>query len=155
MTEEKIKAYWQEFLSTLSPDSPYHSKAYIAEGWGDNPALADELGVLIVQGIKTATCSAVWAWEAEGNPVPKDGYITIALDGRGEPICIVETYEITLRKYNEVDADFASTEGEGDLSLEYWREAHKRYFTRTLAKIDKVFSEDMPLVCERFRVIYK
>ena len=155
MTEEKIKAYWQEFLSTLPPDSPYHSKTYIAEGWGDSPAFADELGALIVQGIKTGTCSAVWAWEAEGNPVPRDGYITIALDGRGEPLCIVETYEITLRKYNAVDADFARAEGEGNFSLEYWREAHKRYFTRTLAKIGREFSEDMPLVCERFRVIYK
>ena len=155
MTEEKIKTYWQEFLSTLPADSPYRSKTYVAEGWGDSPALANELGALIVQGIKNATCSAVWEWEAEGNPIPEEGYITIALDGRGEPRCIVETYEISIRRYNEVDADFAHAEGEGDLSLEYWRAAHKRYFTRTLAKIGKEFSEDMPLVCERFRVIYK
>lgn len=155
MTEESIKACWQKFLSTLPPDSPYRAKTYVAESWGDNPALADELGTLIVQGIKTGTCSAVWAWEAEGNPIPKDGYLTVALDGRGEPLCIVETYEITIRKYNEVDADFARAEGEGDLSLEYWRAAHERYFTRTLAKIGKEFSDDMPLACERFRVIYK
>jgi len=155
MTEETIKAYWQKFLSSLPADSPYHSKTYVAESWGDNPALADELGALIVQGIKTGTCSAVWEWEAEGNPIPEEGYITIALDGNGEPLCVVETYEITIRKYNEVDADFARTEGEGDLSLEYWREEHKRYFTRTLAKIGKEFSADMPLACERFRVIYE
>jgi len=155
MPTKPIEAYWQEFLSTLPADSPYHRKTYVAESWGDNPALADELGALIVQGIKTATCAAVWSWEAEGNPIPKDGYLTLALDGRGEPLCVVETYEITFRKYNEVDADFARAEGEGDLSLEYWREAHKRYFTRVLAKIGKEFSEDMPLVCERFRVIYE
>ena len=155
MTEGRIKTYWQEFLSTLPADSPYRSKTYIAEGWGDSPALADELGALIVQGIKTATCSAVWEWEAEGNPIPDEGYITIALDGRDEPLCIVETYEIFVRKYNEVGADFARAEGEGDLSLNYWRDAHKRYFTRTLSKIGQEFSEDMPLVCERFRVIYK
>ena len=155
LNQESIQAYREKFLASLPADSPYRSKSYVAEGWGDGPEMADELGALIVLGIKTATCSAVWAWEAEGNPVPKDGYITIALDGRGEPLCIVETYEITIRKYNEVDADFARAEGEGDLSLEYWREAHKRYFTRTLAKVGKEFSEEMPLVCERFRVIYK
>ena len=155
MTRETIEAYWQAFLSTLPHDSPYHTRKYVAEGWGDSPAMADELGALIVQGSKTATCSAFWEWEAEGNPIPQAGLITSALDGRGEPLCIVEAVEVTVRKYNEVEADFAREEGEGDLSLNYWREAHKNYFSRVLKKIDREFSEDMPLVCERFRVIYK
>jgi uncharacterized protein YhfF len=150
-----MEAYWQRFLSTLPDDSPYRSTTYIAEGWGDSPVMADELGALVVQGTKTATCSALWEWEAEGNPIPHAGLITIALDGRGEPLCIVETMEVTVRKYNEVEADFAREEGEGDLSLNYWREEHRNYFSRVLAKIDKEFSEDMPLVCERFRVIHK
>ena len=151
---ENIIAYWKKFLSTLPSDSPYRSKTFIAEGWGDSPELADELGALIVQGTKTATCSALWEWESEGNPIPEEGYITIALDGRGEPLFVVETIEISFQKYNEVDADFARAEGEGDLSLNYWRAAHKNYFSRVLRKIGKEFSEDMPLVCERFRVIY-
>jgi uncharacterized protein YhfF len=155
MTEETIRKYWAQFLASLPPNSPYRTMSYIAEGWGDSPVLADELGALIVQGIKTATCSALWEWQAEGNPIPDVGLITIALDGRGEPLCIVETVEVTIRKYNEVDADFARQEGEGDLSLRYWREAHRNYFSRVLKKIGKEFSEEMPLVCERFRVIYK
>lgn len=155
MTEETVKNYWQKFLSTLPPDSPYHSKTYIAEGWGDSPEMADELGALIAQGIKTGTCSALWEWEAEGNPIPEKGLVTVVINGRGEPLCIVETVEVSIRNYNEVDADFARAEGEGDFSLDYWRAAHKRFFTRTLAKIGKEFSEDMPLVCERFRVIYQ
>ena len=155
MTGESVKLYWQKFLSTLPPKSPYHAKTYIAEGWGDSPEMADELGALIAQGTKTGTCSALWEWEAEGNPIPEVGLITIALDGHGEPLCIVETVEISIRKYNEVDADFARAEGEGDLSLEYWRAAHKRFFTRVLSKFGREFSEEMPLVCERFRVIYQ
>src|SRR6185503_18489807 len=121
---ESIVAYWKKFLSTLPSDSPYISKSYIAEGWGDSPEMADELGALITQGVKTATCSALWEWESEGNPIPEEGYITIALDGRGEPLCVVETVEISFHKYNEVDANFAREESEGDLSLNYWREAH-------------------------------
>lgn len=155
MTQESIQSYWQEFLSTLPSDSPYHSKGYVAEGWGDGPDMADELGALIAQGVKTGTCSALWEWEAEGNQIPQVGMLTVVLDGRREPLCIVETVEVTIRKYNEVDANFARSEGEGDLSLAYWREAHKNFFSRTLSKIGKEFSEDMPLVCERFRMIYK
>ena len=155
MTTESVQAYWQKFLSTLPVDSPYHSKSYIAEGWGDSPEMADELGALIAQGTKTGTCSALWEWEAEGNTPTQVGEITIVIDGKGEPLCIVETTEVTIRNYNEVDADFARAEGEGDLSLEYWREAHRNFFSRTLSKIGKEFSEEMPLVCERFTVIYK
>lgn len=155
MTEEKVKAYWQKFLSILPPDSPYRTKTYIAESWGDSPALADELGNLIYRDIKTATCSALWEWEAENKPVPQQGQITIVLDGHGTPLCIVETTEVTVRHYHEVDSDFAQAEGEGDFSLEYWRQAHRNYFSRTLPKIGRDFSEEMPLVCERFKVVYK
>lgn len=155
MTEETVKAYWKKFLSTLPKESLYHSKTYTSEGWGDNPEMADELGTLIAQGAKTGTCSALWEWEAEGNPIPQEGLITIVVDGRGDPLCIVETVEVSIHKYNEVDAEFARAEGEGDLSLNYWREAHKKFFSRVLSKIGREFSEDMPLVCERFRLIYK
>ena len=88
-------------------------------------------------------------------PLPKIGDVWVELDGNGNPVCITETVEVTIRKYNEVDAQFAHDEGEGDQSLNYWREAHKNFFSRVLSKIGKKFSEDMPLVCERFRVIYK
>lgn len=155
MTKESIQKYWQQFLASLPPDSPYHTKTYVAEGWGDSPEMADELGALIAQGKKTATCAAVWEWEVEGNPLPQVGLITIVLDGHGEPLCIIEAVEMVVRKYNEVDADFAREEGEGDLSLQYWRELHRNFFSRILPKIGKEFSEDMPLVCERFRVVYR
>jgi uncharacterized protein YhfF len=155
MTDARIEVYWQEFLATQPPGSPYHDRSYIAEGFGDNPALADELAALVLSGIKTATCSALWEWQAEGNPIPEVGLLSITLSGTGDPICILETTEVTLRRYNEVDEDFARAEGEGDLSLAYWRDAHKHFFSRVLAKIGREFSEDMPLVCERFRVVHK
>lgn len=152
MTDSQIEMYWEAFLAA-HPE--YRGKPYIAESFGDNPALADELGSLVLSGVKSATCSAVWNYEAEGEPLPQVGTLWLVLDGRNEPMCVVETIEVTIRKYNEVDADFAHAEGEDDLSLESWRAGHKRFFTRTLAAIGKEFSEDMPLVCERFHVIYK
>ena len=155
MTNETVNAYWQKFLSTLPLDSPYQTKPFISEGWGDSPEMADELGALIAQGIKTGTCSALWEWEAEGNTPTQVGEVTVVLNGQGEPLCIVETVDVFIRNYNEVDAEFACSEGEGDLSLKYWREAHRNFFSRTLSKIGKEFSEEMPLVCEQFRVIYK
>ena len=150
-----IEQYWQAFLATLPEDAPARRATYDAEGFGDNPALADELGALVLEGKKTATCSSLWEWEAEGKPVTEAGAYWIVLDGRGAPMCIVETVEVTLRRYDEVDAAFAYAEGEDDRSLEAWRAGHRRFFTRTLAAIGKEFATDMPLVCERFRVVYR
>lgn len=155
MDEKAIKAYWEAYLATLPPESPMHDKSYTAEYFGDNPELANELGALIANGTKTATCSAVWEWEAEGTPIAEAGPITIVLDGSNTPLCIIETIEVTIRPYNEVDSQFAYEEGEGNRSLEYWREAHWSYFSRVLPKIGKEPTLDMPLVCERFRVIFK
>ena len=117
--------------------------------------MADELGGLIADGTKTATCSALWEYEAEGEPLPEVGVKTVVLDGNSDPLCIVETMEVEVRPYDRVDALFAYEEGEGDRSLEYWREAHWRFFSRTLPDIGKEPEMDMPLVCERFRVIYR
>ncbi len=152
MNRSNIEIYWENFLAA---NPSYRGRPYIAEPFGDNPALADELGSLVLSGRKSATCSAVWNYEADREPFPHVGQLWLVLDGRNEPMCIVETIEVTFRNFNEVDADFACAEGEDDLSLESWREGHKRFFTRTLTTIGMNFSEDMPLICERFRVIYK
>jgi uncharacterized protein YhfF len=72
----------------------------------------------------------------------------VMLNGSGRPLAVIETVELTQRRFNDVDAAFAYDEGEGDRSRAYWREALRRYFTRL-----GQFAEDMPLYCERFRVV--
>lgn len=36
-------------------------------------------------GVKTATASALWDYEAEGESLPEEGEFSIVLDGRGHP----------------------------------------------------------------------
>jgi len=54
---------------------------------------------------------------------------------------------------NEVPVEFAIAEGEGDLSYEYWWNAHKKFFTIELAEFGLEFSEDMLGICERFELV--
>lgn len=152
MTHDKISTYWRKYLATI-PESK-HAKAYTVEPFGDSPALADELSALVINGTKTATCSCLWEWQAENQPLTQVGDKMIVLNGNDEPVCIIETTEVTIRNYEDVDAQFASEEGEGDRSLDYWRAAHWQYFSRVLPAIGKEPAMDMPLVCERFRVVY-
>lgn len=153
MQNPQVAAYWQSYIASLPvPSNP--AEPYVVNQFGDNPALADELGSLVVQGVKTATCSALWEWEAEGSDLPAVGLKTIVLNGNQQPICIIETIEVNLCPFNEVDASFAYAEGEGDRSLESWQAEHWKYFSRVLPQIGKQPAPDMPLVCERFRLIY-
>jgi uncharacterized protein YhfF len=111
--------------------------------FGDGPKLADELLDLVIKGAKTATCST----EDEPN-TSTPGERWIVLNGRGDPACVIETIEVAYRRFPEVDAAFAYEEGEGDRSLDYWRQAHRTYFSR-----QGKFREDMMLMCERFRLV--
>ncbi len=152
---DEVGDFWRGFLSTLPAGSAFRDRGCEAWSFGDGPEMADRLGGLVLAGRKTATCSALWELEAEGEPVARPGEKSIILDGRGEPLCVIETTGVEVRRFDEVGEAFAREEGEGDLSLAYWREAHRRFFARTLPEIGHRFSEDMPLVCERFRVIYE
>ena len=155
MTNPAIVQYWNDFVRTLPPSSPLRSKTFEAEGFGDSPELADELGQLVLSGIKTGTCSSLWEWEAEGSLLPQPGQMTVVLDGQKRPMCIIETTQVWVCRFNNVDEEFAASEGEGDGSLAYWRAARIRTFSRVLPKIEREFSEEMPVVCERFQVVYK
>ena len=128
---------------TMSMPIPERYKHLRAFSFGDSPELADKLLELVVKGIKTATCST----EDEPN-TSTPGECWVVLDGRREPRCVIESTEVTYRRFHEIDAGFAYDEGEGDRSLAYWRDAHRAYFGR-LGR----FSEEMMLMCERFRLV--
>ncbi|WP_295808059.1 ASCH domain-containing protein, partial [uncultured Nitratireductor sp.] len=51
-------------------------------------------------------------------------------------------------RFDEIDEDFASDEGEGFGTLPEWREGHRGFFERNGG-----YAPDMMLVCERFRLV--
>ena len=122
--------------------------------FGATEQQADDLLALVLDGTKTATAGALWDYEADNEPLPEPGSLSIILDGRGHPRALIECTAIEVVPFNEVDAEHARLEGEGDLSLEFWREVHERFFTE-IATHDNGFQPDMPVVCERFRVVYQ
>ena len=154
-TPPDILSFWQAFIDTLPHDAFYRSiDVPSAWGFGTGAQMADELGALVLQGIKTATCGLLWEYEAENEALPQPGDINIILNGSGQPLCIIEILAVEIMPFDAVGADFAFDEGEGDRSLDYWRAAHLRFFSRTCRQIGRDVRPDMPLVCERFRIIY-
>ena len=150
-----IELFWQDYLKTLPAGEDPDLLRYTAWSFGNTTELANELGQLVVAGIKTATCSMVSSYEEENEPLPKPGDLSIILDGTGSPLCIIQTTEVQIMPFSQVDERFAYDEGEGDRSYAYWRNAHQHYFSRICEQRGQSLNEDAPLVCERFRLLYQ
>lgn len=150
-TTSSVELFWERYLATL-PEKHLHRFLPLPEAWsfGDSPEMADDLGNLAMQGKKTASCSRYI-----GENILEFATVSIMLNGQGQPLGVVETTEITIKRYCDVTAEWAAAEGEGDLSLEYWRNAHWRYFARGAQEGGYEMSDDMPLFCERFRITYR
>lgn len=115
--------------------------------FGDSRALCDRLLSLVRHGRKQATCGALRDFGPGKEAMPAIGRRDIALDWDGAPALVIESTEITLRRFCEVEADFALAEGE-DETLEAWQAGHRAYFERNGG-----WQSDLELVCERFRMI--
>ena len=143
-----------EFWSARRGEMP-HLPPAVPAAWafGATPAHADDLLALVLEGVKTATASAVWDHEATGEPIPVEGELSIILDGRAVPRAVIETTRVRIVPFHEVDAAHAAGEGEGDRTLEHWREVHERYWREHSAN-PRGYEADMPVVCEEFRLVY-
>jgi uncharacterized protein YhfF len=139
-----VEAYWQRFVAATGVDGPY-----TAWGFGDTAETATELGLLVRDGPKRATAS-LRSWYDDGEPMPQVGDLSVILDGGGEPLCVIRTTAVEVRRFGDVDAEFAWTEGEGDRSLAYWREEHVRFF----AAEGRPVAEDTEVVLARFELLW-
>lgn len=115
--------------------------------FGDSADLSAQILALIRSGKKTATCEAMRAYTQDGDAVPVVGRRDVALNWDGTPAMMLETVEVTTRRFDEMDEDFVAAQGEFR-DLAHWRKAYRAYFARSGG-----FSEDMDLMCERFRMI--
>jgi len=135
-------------MSAAPPKSPVPPVYAHLPQWafGHTAEEADALCNLVLDGKKTATSAALYHFEDE--PAPEDGDRAVILDSTGRARCVIEFTEVEVVSFDEVDAKFAHAEGEGDLSLAYWRKAHETFFKR-----EGYFAPDMLLLCQHFRVL--
>ncbi len=144
---------WASFVDAR-PDLAGPGLTLSAWHFCDNESDADELARLVLSGQKRATASALWSYEAEGDPLPRIGDVNLVTYWDGRPCCVIRTTAVEVVTFGSVTADFAAAEGEGDASLGYWREAHRAAFGREFAGTDRVVGPEMPVVCERFEVVF-
>ena len=145
--KQQEEIFWQLFIEETK-----NYQAVLGEAWsfGNSEKLADELGELVLEGIKTATSSAYDAYIEVGEAIPsvKENTYDILLDGRGQPIAILKIVNVVVTTFNQMTSEFAYKEGEGDRSLAYWRKVHQAFWGPS-------YYEEMKVVCEEFEVVWK
>ncbi len=144
---ETIAEFWEAFCAATGVTSSYTAWAFGAD---NDPDQQTRLGTLVLEGPKRATAGRLADHDPETDPVPRPGDHSVILDGDGLPLCIIETTRVEIRRFDDVDEDFAWTEGEGDRTLAWWREAHLAFFDRVGTPIDS----DTPLVLEWFDLVW-
>ncbi|MTW86757.1 ASCH domain-containing protein [Virgibacillus dakarensis] len=142
---QAAQVYWNEFWKDHD-----HPQSVSAWQFGEDP---DYLAQLVIDGIKTATCSGYIFYKLENESLPTTEDYGIILNSYNKPVAIIKTVEVTLTPMNEVTEEFAIAEGEGDRTYQYWWKAHETFFRSELNAIGREFTEDMLLVCERFELV--
>ena len=128
---EKIRC--QELL--ITKDKFYNS----LEKWRFNN---DELLDLVLSDRKKATSSIY-------NKSNNYDVYSILTDSQNNNKCILKTIETRIYKFCDVSEDIAILEGEGDLSINYWKKVHKEFFS----KIDEKFNDDILILTEIFEIV--
>ncbi|MBV9537410.1 MAG: ASCH domain-containing protein [Acidisphaera sp.] len=146
--------FWRKFVAqTNIPDAG--RRFFHVLRIGDTPQSADEAAGLILGGSKTANVGLKLDYDESGDALPEEGMLSIVEDGAGHPVAIVETTEVVVEKFCEVDDAFARCFGDWGGSLKSWRRQCRANYAARCRSLGQPFSEDTELILERFRVVFK
>lgn len=149
---DKIAVFWDRFLTQkhLPKDTTYLESFY----FDITKESANHLCDLVLKGIKRATASSLYHYEATGESMPKVGDYSIVTDYDGNPYAVIQTTKISIIPYKDLTFDIVKREGE-DETLESWQEKHQRFYEIDGNQSGYTFDQNMPVVFEDFEVVYQ
>ena len=148
----RIDQYWNKFIKdTGRKESDRCSGDLIFEAKG---FVSDELIALVISGKKNAFFTTWATYTIDGEPLPLSGELYVVLDRANNPRCIIETESVEIVPFNQVTWEMAKLEGE-DQNLEEWCQKKIEYLEDEGAILGFEFTEDIKLVFQRFKVVYR
>jgi uncharacterized protein YhfF len=108
---------------------------------------------LILGNKKRGTAHMKLDFERNNVPRRQIGDYWVLLDYDLQPFVLVQVSDIYEKPFIEVPESFAKREGEGDETLEWWRQAHYDYFIRQCEKLGIEWDDHYIVVCESFEVV--
>lgn len=153
MENASARNLWGDFLDAhlefVNEDAP--RVGY----FGDNEQDADTCAKLVCKDIKRASSRTLLGIQLRNDPMPRIGDFFVVTDWSGKAKCIIRITTVKLIPYFAIHSEHARLEGEGDKSLEHWRETHWNHFTRELAEFDRKPLDSMIVVFQRFEKVFQ
>jgi uncharacterized protein YhfF len=116
---------------------------------GSPGAMRQRLNQLILDGHKRATAGLLIEYVRENEELESEGELLALVDDDTRRVATVVVTEIETVPFIEVPWKFAQAEGEGDESLDEWREGHRRFWSAEGDAID----DQTPVVLIWFEVV--
>jgi len=150
---DEVRAFWREFCggSGVDESSDYHARTFSDPVFS---TVTDVIAELARVGNKRGTCHLLLDFQRNQVPLRYPGDYMIVLNGSLSPVCVVRCTRTEIIPYNQVTDVFAASEGEGDLSYEFWDTAHERYFRKMLDAWGIPWSDRVNVVCESFVTVW-
>lgn len=148
------QALLDEYFATLSSSQKEAIPQISAEYFCADEYNANECARLINDGVKRASCSLKAGYDADSEPLPEVGRITVVLNWQQEPVCIIRLNKVEVMPFNQISAEFAALEGEGDGTYAWWRVAHIDFFTQYAQEVGVAFNEESDIVLEYFEKVF-
>ncbi len=125
---------------------PDQYKSLPTFSFGDSPQMANSGLHDVIAKRQVATCGAYELLAHDENTMPHEGKVEIVLDGKGQPGCAIQFWKVDVKRFNEIDEQFARDEACHD--LEEWQTIHEAYFRRK-----NCFAPDMKIFLLYVKVI--
>ena len=148
---ELVEQFWRRCCREHGIDSD----DYFASTFADHKMATyhDTLLDLVGQGKKRATAHLELDFPRSNVNRRTPGDYWVVLDSVNLPRFLLRITDVESWPFDKVPVTFAAREGEGDCSLQYWREVHRDYFQQQCASWSVEWSESLETVCEGFELV--
>lgn len=147
--QTSAKRMWQEFTKDKEElkDYPYQLWKFSEDGEYRKNIIAK-----VLDGEVRGESYSVDFFDANSQPLPKEGQYNVVCDMSGQAYAIVKTVRIVPVRFGDVTASLARLEGVGTVSQ--WKRFNQKKYERLCDRMDIVFSDELPLIFEEFEVVY-
>lgn len=146
----QARSFWNSYAKATGTKR----KRFTVVRLADRDELADELATQVLAGTMRARTTLSRDFDRRVRQLPRPGDLSVVVDGRSAPRCIIRITEVETKPMREVDERFAWDAGGGDRTLAWWMSAHQRYFKRRGEREGFAVDPDTVVVLERFEVVW-
>jgi uncharacterized protein YhfF len=144
---KELDAFWER--AGQATEGSYHAR------WiGLDHDSTEQVLELIIAGDKTGTFTLPWIVAHTDHPDPAVGDFVMLIDFSGSPRILVELTAIETVLFGAVTADHIKVDGTPVRDLAIWKALHTSYWNGMLQPFELAISDDMPVLIEKFRLVY-